>query len=236
MVNGDSIKSVLQRINSAAIEAKRDVSDISLMGVSKTQPQEAVQKAMALGIRLFGENRVIEAINKFEGISKPYELHLIGQLQSNKVNKAVGFFSVIESVDSVMLAKKISNRAATLGIVQKIFIQQNCSFEESKSGFSSSDELFKGIDEIRKFPNICINGLMTIGPTSNDIVKTQKAFSLLRENFSILKEKEGLDSLKHLSMGMSNDLEIAIKEGATIVRVGTALFGGRDYNGNNNGI
>lgn len=229
MISIDSISEVQKRIEAAAIKANRSPSEIALMAVSKTQSREAVLAAVGEGLLLFGENRVQEALAKFENRPSNLQLHLIGPLQSNKVNKAVGFFSVIQSVDSILLAKKIDSRASSLGIVQRIFLQQNCSGEESKSGFASSTDLFNAVDQIREFSNICIEGLMTIGPADGEATKTQKAFSLLRENFLKLKNEHGLTTLKELSMGMSGDLELAIKEGSTLVRVGTALFGKRDY-------
>lgn len=232
MICKESVDAVFSKLEAACKAASRNISEVEFMAVSKFQSSEAVLKAIDLNLKTFGENWVAEARDKFSLIKLNHNalsLHLIGHLQTNKVKNSVGFFDYIDSVDSVKLAKKISSVAAELGVVQKIYLEQNCSGEESKSGFATTSELFSAACEIRQLPNIIIEGLMTMAPNCDSEVAIRKSFAMLRENFFTLKEKEGLESLKTLSMGMSGDFNYAIAEGSNLVRIGTALFGERQY-------
>lgn len=228
MINLETLQTVQEAIALAEKRACREKGTVKLMAVSKTQPVEAVLAAKDLGLSLFGENRVIEGMEKFQGL-EGVELHLIGQLQSNKVAKAVSAFDLIQSVDSVELAEKIAFRALQQGKIQRIYLEQNCSNEASKSGFESTKALFDAVEKIRTFDSLSIEGLMTIAPFTNEEKAIRRSFSLLRSNFEQLQKEEGLTSLQDLSMGMSGDFIIAIEEGSTLVRIGTALFGVRSY-------
>lgn len=228
MITLDTLEKIREQIALAEKKAHRQAGSVHLMAVSKTQPQEAVLQAKVLGVTLFGENRVIEGMEKFQGI-EAVQLHLIGQLQSNKVAKAVSAFDVIQSVDSVALAQKIDLRAKQQGKIQRIYLEQNTCQEPTKSGFQSTKDLFDAVESIRHLEHLSIEGLMCVGPLTVEEKSIRAAFSLLRDNFEKLKKEEGLTSLKELSMGMSNDFMLAIEEGATLVRIGTALFGKRDY-------
>lgn len=228
MIDQEKILQIQERISAAARRSGRSSADVKLMAVSKTRTRDEVLIAKSLGLTLFGENRVQEAREKFEGI-EGVRVELIGHLQKNKVNKSVGFFQGIQSVDSLELAQKISNRAQSLGVVQELLIEQNCSGESSKSGFSSRDELLKNVETIRRLPGLSIKGLMTIAPFTSDEAAVRNSFISLRTTFERLRGEEGLTGLEELSMGMSGDFEVAIEEGSTLVRVGTALFGERNY-------
>ncbi len=228
VVNEESILSIKERIEVAAKQSGRSGAEVQLMAVSKTRSIEEIEVAARLGMRLFGENRVQEAAEKFEGKTIG-ELHLIGHLQTNKVKKAVALFDLIQSVDSFRLAKKISDSAVAMGKRQSVFLEQNCSGEVSKSGFDSLESILQELDALRQLEGIQICGLMTMAPLSTDERVVRRAFTTLRNSFQRLKEQEGLRELQQLSMGMSGDFEIAIEEGSSLVRIGTALFGARDY-------
>lgn len=206
--------------------------DIEVVAVSKTHPVEAILNAMECGIEHFGENYVQELKAKFEGIrllgKEQPKWHFVGHLQTNKVKYIVPFISLIHSVDSVHLAEEIDKQSRKVGRIVDVLIQVNTSGERSKFG-CSPESLFKIIESIQYFDNIRICGLMTIGSFSNDEKIIREEFQLLRNLFEQSKEKFPKLSLKELSMGMTNDYLIAIEEGATIVRIGTAIFGERHY-------
>jgi len=228
MISIERIGEIKENIALAEKKSGRGLGSVKLMAVSKTRTRDEVLDAIKLGFTLFGENRVIEAVEKFSGIEN-VKVDLIGHLQSNKVSKAVPFFNTIESVDSFKLAKKISDRAVLNGVVQDILLEQNCSGESSKSGFLSTIDLFKNCETIRLLPGLRIMGLMTIAPNSDNEKDIRASFSLLRDNFEKLKKSEGLSWMDILSMGMSNDYVIAIEEGSSLVRLGRTIFGERDY-------
>lgn len=209
-----------------------------LMAVSKTRSFEEVKCAYDLGQRLFGENHVQEIVQKFSDKTLIAEarVELIGHLQSNKVKKAVLLCDRIDSVDSLKLATLIDKEAKALGKIMPILIEVNESGEDAKSGFESEQAAFDAIKEISKLNNIRIEGFMTIGPVLCEVgsslweEKTRSAFRRLKE-FSIKCQNAFAGvCFKELSMGMTHDYKIAIKEGSTMVRVGTLIFGKRDYN------
>lgn len=223
---------VIHRAKNAATSSVRDFSEITIVAVSKTHPVETVVTAIDAGIHIFGENYVQELRDKYKyfednSIVQP-EWQYIGHLQTNKVKYLAPFVSMIHSVDTVKLAKEISKQAIKNNRTIDILLQVNTSGEMSKSGCEpdQTENLLLGVKEI---PNIRIKGLMTIGSFSDDENIYRNEFKTLRNLKNDLKEKYPETELKHLSMGMTHDFEAAIEEGATIIRVGTAIFGARDY-------
>lgn len=212
-----AVGDILKRIESAAVRAGRNPQEITLIAVSKGVGQEAILAAADAGITVFGENRLQEAIDKFSGRIglPPISLHFIGSLQMNKVKKAVGFFDLIHSIDSIPLAEKVSEEAERQAIKQAILIQVNIGEEVTKGGVSIKEfpALFAAV---QKCSGLKLLGLMAIPPISTNS----------RPYFSRLRELGTSFGLTKFSMGMSSDFEVAIEEGATWVRVGTAIFGG----------
>lgn len=216
--------SVLEDIRKIASECGRNPDDITLIAVSKTKPIEYVRQAVDAGAADFGENKPQELSQKYDGISD-VRWHQIGHLQKNKVRHIVGKAALIHSLDSIPLALEINKRAKNVGIVQDVLIQVNVSGEESKFGISPG-ELDGFLDEVRQLENIRVTGLMTI--SVRDYSREQN-LSL----FSELKTLADKHRLKELSMGMTHDYKEAIEAGATMIRVGTAIFGARDYSSKN---
>ena len=222
------INEVRGRIGEAASRSGRSPEDITLIAVSKTYPASDVDDAAACGIRDFGENKVQELLIKQPECAGELRWHLIGHLQTNKVRSVVGRVCLIHSVDSLHLAEEIDRRAAAQGITQDVLLQVNAAGEDTKFGVSPDGliPLAEGIAE--KFVNVRIRGLMQIAPYAEDPEEVRKWFRKLRQ----LKEelaRRGFTGSDILSMGMSHDFETAIEEGATHIRVGTAIFGERDY-------
>lgn len=233
MVNiRENVERVNQRIQSAALKAGRNPNEVRLVGVTKTVGVMAIRQAMACGVKIFGENRIQEALPKIQELgSDPIRWHFVGHLQTNKVKQAVGLFDLIHSVDSLKLAVALDAgmkiRKGETGTRQKILIQVNVSGEATKSGVSP-EKLDFLVKEIAQLKTLSINGLMTIPPLFTDPEQSRPVFRTLRELAGSL-EREGIEvvSMKELSMGMSDDFEVAIEEGATLVRIGTAIFGPR---------
>ena len=211
-------------IASAARKADRDPAEIELLAVSKTQPAEAIREAMRAGVTHFGENKVQEARGKIEELGRGV-WHLIGHLQSNKAKDAVRLFDSIDSVDRADLAREINHRAEALGKLQNVLLQVNIAGESTK--FGCAPEAACALAEaMNALPRLCLRGLMTIAPYSPDPEKSRPYFAGLR----LLRDQIEADSglrLPVLSMGMSGDFAVAIGEGSTCVRIGTALFGER---------
>jgi len=197
------------------------------MAVTKNFPRETIMDAISAGLGLFGENRVQEAEKKFTGFSPMPEVHLIGHLQRNKAKAAAGLFSCVQSIDKVETAQALDARCNESGRMMDILLELNTSGEESKSGFRSRDGLLAGLDIIRRLPHVRVRGLMTVGPLDADEVGIRSSFSLLRRLFQDIRATEAPAGFEVLSMGMSGDFAIAIEEGSTLVRIGTALFGAR---------
>ena len=198
----------------------------TLVAVTKTRSIKEINEAISLGIKSIGENRVQEAEIKFQKISKKVEKRLVGRLQSNKIKKAISLFDSIDSVGSYVLAQKISNHCQEKGKTQRILIQINTSEEKTKNGFLLSEK--KDILKCFSLPNLQIDGLMTIGPLSKNQNKRKKAFQSLKDFFSIVNKIISPEKqIKELSMGMSDDFLLATKEGSTMIRVGTNIFGTR---------
>lgn len=215
---------VRDRIVRACEAAGRDPGGVSLCAVSKTVPAAVVREAVAAGQELFGENRVQEAAAKM-GEVPGARWHLVGHLQKNKARHAVGAFELIHSLDSIDLAREIDKRAAAAGIVQAVLVQANLSDEESKSGATAEGAL-ELIEGARALPHLDVRGLMTIPPPVDDPEESRPWFRALRE----LRDRAAVEGsrLPELSMGMTDDFEVAVEEGATLVRVGRALFGERN--------
>ncbi len=217
----------MDRIASAARRAGRDPSSVRLVVVTKTVDHDRIRDAVAAGAVILGENRVQEAKEKIETLGKIASWHLIGHLQTNKAKYAVKLFDLIHSVDNLELAQEIDKQAAKIGKVQNVLIEVNIAGEASKAGMAVRKAPAL-VQEAARLRNISIRGLMTMPPYSENPGDSRPFFSVLRELAeTIVKENIPGVSLQELSMGMSGDFEVAIEEGATLVRVGTAIFGER---------
>jgi hypothetical protein len=220
-----NIQAVRERMAAACERAGRDPSTVTLLAVTKTQPPEVVNEAARLGLTLFGENKVQEARAKIPLCSNRLRWHMIGHLQSNKAREAVHLFEMIQSVDSLALAQEINKRAEQAGKTMPILLEVNIVGEASKFGYAP-EALLRDLLEINRLPRLEIHGLMTIPPWSPLPEKVRPVFRRLRELKAQCEDLLGAP-LPQLSMGMTSDFEVAIEEGATLVRVGTALFGER---------
>ncbi len=221
----ENLAAVQERMRSACDRAGRPHGSVALMAVTKTQPPEAVAEAAAIGLTLFGENKVQEAKAKIPLCPGRLRWHMIGHLQSNKCKDAVALFDMIQSVDSLALAQEIDKRAGQHGKTIPILLEVNIVGEASKFGYKP-EQLLADLEAINALPRIEVHGLMAIPPWSPLPERSRAAFRKLRELKSACEERLGAP-LPHLSMGMSGDFEVAIEEGSTIVRVGTAIFGER---------
>lgn len=224
----NNIKIVWDKINNTCSKCGRNVSELKLIGVSKTQPIELISEAFNIGIKNFGENKAQELKQKAEQINYNVVWHFIGHLQTNKVKYIINHAEFIHSVDSIKLAEEINSKAEKINKKQKILLEIKTSEEESKFGLQNEDEVFKILEFCKTKKNIEVVGLMTMAPFTDDEKQIRKSFSSLR----LLKDKINSIgyNLNELSMGMTNDFEIAIEEGATMLRIGTAIFGQRNYN------
>ncbi len=224
-------KVVTEKAQEACVKSGRNFEDVKILAVSKTYPVEMVYNAMDAGMTVFGENYAQEVRDKlgaFDEVSKSHpEWHFIGHLQRNKVKYLFPHVHMIHTVDSVRLAEEISKQAEKTDKSLKILLQVNTSGEDSKSGVEP-DAIVDLAGEIGEIENLQIGGLMTIGTFSSEERLIRGEFGLLRKSLERVNRELGL-SLKHLSMGMTHDFDIAINEGATMVRVGTAIFGQRYY-------
>lgn len=218
------LEKVQAQIASSAQRAGRDPAEIELVAVSKTQTVENIREAMRAGLHIFGENKVQEAARKIAELERG-SWHLIGHLQTNKAKLAVQLFDSIDSVDRFELAQEIDQRAESLGKTQNVLLQVNVAGESSKFGCTpgAAREL---ADAINGLPRLCLRGLMTIAPLAEEAEKSRPHFARLRKLRDEIERDSGL-KLPVLSMGMSGDFTIAIEEGSTSVRIGTALFGTR---------
>ena len=226
----ENIAAIRSRMDAAAIAAGRDPKEIKLCAATKMNDADAVRQAIAGGIDLCGENRVQELTQKQkENAYEGAPVHFIGVLQTNKVKQVVGKVDVIQSVDRVGLLQAIQKEAAKMGIVQDIFLEVNVGDEESKSGFAVG-EVLPLLEQIGEYPNIFVRGLMTIPPISKKEGDNRKFFQeILQLSVDISVKKYDNVLVECLSMGMSDDFEDAIACGSTMIRIGTAIFGARDY-------
>lgn len=223
----ENLGRVIKRVENSAKRAGRSPDEVILIAVSKTFPAEAIRIAYELGLRNFGENRAQEAREKNE-ILKDLDIvwHFIGRLQRNKVKYVVKFSKLIHSVDSLELLLEINKRSERMGKIQDILFEVNVSGEKTKGGIKP-EEVEKMVKEALELKNIKFKGFMTMAPFVEDPEDVRWVFRRLREIRDSISKKFGLEGLE-LSMGMSNDFEVAIEEGATMVRIGTAIFGRRD--------
>ena len=226
----ENYKDVDKQVTDACSKSSRSRSDVTLIAVSKTKPASDIQTLYDYGVRDFGENKVQELVDKYEVLPKDIKWHLIGHLQTNKVKYIVDKVHLIHSVDSVKLAEQIEKEAAKKNVHVNILVQVNVANEESKFGLDT-EETIKNIEIISKFEHISIKGLMTIAPFVENGEENRKYFNDLKQ-LSVDIQEKNIDnvSMELLSMGMSGDFETAIEEGATLVRVGTSIFGMRNYN------
>lgn len=224
---GDNLRDVYERIRRAALAAGRREDSIRLVAATKSVSLDAIRQGLAAGLNILGESRLQEALPKIEALrGEPVRWHFIGRLQRRKARAVVGVFDLIHSVDTLELAHEIDRRAQDAGHQQAVLLEVNIGDEETKAGFRP-DELISLLPELSRFPYMVVKGLMTIPPPTSDAEGARPYFRRLRE----LAQRLGQDvpglSMDELSMGMSNDYVVAVEEGATLVRVGTAIFGTR---------
>lgn len=213
------------RIAEACEEHDRDTDDIEIVAVTKTHPVAVIRTAVASGLVSIGESRVQEAESKIAEVGPIATFHLVGHLQTNKVKKAVALFDVIQSVDSLKLAREISSQAGMIERTIECYLEVNCSGESSKFGFEPVDCL-EAMSQMAELPNLKLTGLMTIGPLTDDEDAVSAAFGSVYDLFKKGQEIVG-EQFDTLSMGMSGDFTLAIAEGSTMIRIGSALFGPR---------
>lgn len=220
-------RAVLERIAEAALRTNRNPAEIKLLAAAKSRNVNSIRAAASAGVRLIGENYVQEARAKKKHIDDRLEWHMIGHLQRNKARSAIELFDVIESLDSLELARGLDNEARKQGRKVRSFVEVNLAGEESKFGLKK-DKVLKLLIEMGALPNLHIEGLMTVPPFRENVEDVRPFFRQLRELQQTLSEEQLPNvELKELSMGMTHDYIVAIEEGATIVRIGTALFGPR---------
>ncbi len=226
----ENIKQVQNNIKAACEKAGRNPQEVTLIAVSKTKPYTDIEKALPSGILDFGENKVQELCDKYEILPDNIRWHMIGHLQRNKVKYLVGKVAMIHSVDSIRLAEQIEKEFGKASEIANILVEVNMAQEESKFGVTAqqTEEIIR---EISKFPHIRIKGLMTIAPYTDD-PETNRVYFRNMKKISVDIKGKNIDnvSMDVLSMGMTGDYQVAVEEGATMVRVGTGIFGERNYN------
>jgi len=223
----ENIRRIRERIAIAAEGAGKNEDDILLVAISKLQPIEKIYQAHQSGLTVFGENRVQELIGKISISTVDLCWHLVGHLQSNKVNKVIDQVEMIESIDSIHLIEKLSAAGELRRCTSQVLLQVNTSNESTKSGFQPA-EVFSACEKIERLPNIKVMGLMTIGALTDDVTEISGNFASLHKLSERIKEySSDKIKMKYLSMGMSGDFEIAINEGSNLIRIGTAIFGSR---------
>mgnify|MGYP005840178677 FL=1 len=233
----ENISNIFKRISHAAMRSGRNPEEVKLIAVTKTVDIDTIKDAIDAGLRIFGENRVQEASKKisnlkslFSDLPSQIEWHLIGHLQRNKARYAVQLFDLIHSIDSISLAEELDKQAKRMNKIQKILMQVKLSEEETKQGILE-EELFPLILRVKDLGNLRLEGLMTMPPYLDDPQMIRPYFTRLREIRDRINSLGILSyPLQELSMGMSHDFEVAIEEGATMVRIGTAIFGTRQVN------
>lgn len=224
----DRYEIVLDNIKKACERSGRNPEDITLISVTKTHGAELINEAIDAGAKDIGENKAQELCNKYDDV-KPVRWHFIGHLQTNKVKTIVDKVVMIHSVDSDKLASEIDKRAKSSGVVMDILVEINIGMEDSKSG-ATEEEARDLIKKIRdEYQNLRVRGLMCVPPITDNPENSRKYFKKLKDIFDSIKELSEDEYFDTLSMGMSGDYEVAIEEGATVVRVGTAIFGAREY-------
>jgi pyridoxal phosphate enzyme (YggS family) len=222
----DNLRDLRGRIAQACEEYERDTDDITVVAVSKTHPPESIQRVVAAGVRDVGESRIQEAEPKILAVGRIARFHMIGHLQSNKVRKAVELFNVIQSVDTFKLAEEINRRAGETDWSVECYLEVNSSGEEQKYGVAPDNTLAL-VEKVRHLPNIRLTGLMTVGPLTDNEDTVRHAFAKCYDLWRRARDIVG-SGFNTLSMGMSHDFPLAIAEGSTMIRIGTAIFGPRD--------
>ncbi len=222
-----NIAAVHERINSACRRAGRAQHEVRLMVVTKTQSRESVEEAYAAGARLFGENRIAEAQEKFADFHPEAELHMIGHLQRNKAGRAVGLVRCVQSIDKLETASVLERRCEAVDASIDVLLEMNTSEESSKEGFRSEDDLIRALEAMLELRRVRPRGLMTIAALTSDQRLIRSSFERLRLLKERIDHELSPDGFGELSMGMTNDFELAIEEGATLIRVGSAIFGPR---------
>lgn len=223
----DNYNRIKDEIYKTAVNCGRNPDDIRIIAVTKTFSSEVIQEAVNSGIKIFGENRVQEADSKFPQITGDYKLHMIGHLQSNKVHDAVRLFDLIHSIDKVSTAERLNIEAENKGKIQKILLQLKTTDESTKSG-ADPDDIVSIAESVLSMKNLKLEGLMSIGPNTEDTRLIEKSFIQTAKYLDIINSRLNIN-LTELSMGMSGDFKTAVKEGSTLVRIGSAIFGDRDY-------
>jgi pyridoxal phosphate enzyme (YggS family) len=222
----ENLRAIQDRIRAACDRAYRTQESVLLLPVTKTQSLDSIQSLYSLGFRDFGESRVQELLKKHDELPNDIHWHFIGHLQSNKVKYLTPFVESIHSIDSIDLAQEVSERAK--GRLIRILLEVNISGEEQKHGFGPTEAEFSAVRIATECPNLVVSGLMGMASFEEDTERTRQQFRLLRKLRDEIAERHPeLKAFRELSMGMSNDFEVAIEEGATIVRIGSALFGER---------
>jgi pyridoxal phosphate enzyme (YggS family) len=221
----DNLETINKKIKEAALKVNRDPHEIKLVAVTKTATLEQIKEAINEGVKIIGENKVQEATEKYQVLTTEVKWHLIGHLQTNKVKYAVEIFDLIHSVDSIKLAKEIDKRSVQFKKIIDVLIEVNISGEETKYGYNP-EKVEAFLKEISEFSGIRVRGLMTIAPISKNKEEVRPYFRRLRELSERIRDKN-IKNIKmdYLSMGMTDDFEIAIEEGANMVRIGRGIFG-----------
>lgn len=226
----ENLKRVREQVNQTALRCGRNPEDIRIVAVSKRHPTSAIKEAIEAGQLLFGENYIQEASQKIQELGSSCDFHFIGHLQSNKAKTACNLFQMVETVDRLKTARALNKHCVSLNRNLKVLIQVNCGLDPNKSGVlpNAAEELFV---EINKLPTLSVHGLMTMPPFSQSAEKSRIHFRSLRLMAEDFQQKGLFDSAVRveLSMGMSQDYQVAIEEGATLIRIGTAIFGPRTY-------
>jgi pyridoxal phosphate enzyme (YggS family) len=226
-----TVARVQERIADACRRSGRAPESVDLLAVTKFNPAEAVSAAWDAGIRLFGENRVQEAESKFASLAGTVDgasIHLLGHLQGNKAKKAAMLFNCVQSIDSEDILLELDRRAVSLGNVVDILFELHTG-EESKSGFPDADSMYRAMELAAGLKGLRLRGVMTMAPYSDDLALVRSSFRMCRAAFDRAASHFALPAFNVVSMGMTNDFEIAIEEGSTMVRIGTAIFGRRIY-------
>jgi len=223
----DNLKQLGERISAACIRYNRNPAEITLVGVSKTRGVDDIRQALQAGLNHLGENKVQEAEAKIREIGNGPVWHMIGHLQTNKAKKAARLFDIIESVDSLKLARILAEESAINETRLKILLEVNSSGETSKFGLNP-EEVMTVAEEVSILDNLTLAGLMTVGPLTEESEAIEKSFTLAKDIYGKMRAKFG-DEISTLSMGMTGDFEQAIKHGSTELRIGTAIFGARTY-------
>lgn len=226
----NNLNKVKDQLNDAAAKSGRKLSDIKLIAVTKTVEADIMNEAIDAGATDIGENRVQEVVRKYEAVRENVNWHLIGQLQTNKVKYIIDKVCLIHSLDRLSLAEELQKRCFKNNIVMPVLIQVNIGREESKSGILE-EEIENFVHQVAVYKNISVKGLMTVAPAADDIEDVRPFFKKMYNWFNKIKDMNipGIN-MEYLSMGMSHDFSVAVQEGANMVRIGTAIFGKRNYN------